>query len=218
MVSKMEKDYKGVATAIKDLKGQLKNIRDEFTVVNDRISALENEQRKISSLPLTKDDFQRLTLAQFDTSADTSDQGFVRYLVGRAQDTSYGGGFICNVAEMRRLAGGESGKASERLLSGGDIRLPEDGPFSAQQCISLFREPIKDAVRGYFEKIVDWPFPEAKPAAEYFQRLTEIEAELVGLKEQKGLISEAASAFGLSFGSAQDAFASAHGIILAANA
>jgi len=188
---------------INDLKKSLGNLRkqtealgESITSIRDRIMRLEAEQATILDRPLCKSDFLELCLARLDSTAEAGDKRWASYFMAQAQDRYLGRSRRNSVREIRALHGGKVTTLNETYLAYGEAPTPGSRPFTAEVVFSLFRDPIKDAVRRQFDQ-VEWPFPDAQPGQTYFQRLDEIETELADLRGQESLLIDGTEQLGV---------------------
>lgn len=179
-----------------NLKKQTEALGESITSIRDRIMLLEAEQATILDRPLCKSDFLELCLAQLDRTAEAGDERWGRYFLEQAQARYLGRTRRNSIRNIRNLHRGKVDTLGESYLAYGDAPSPGNRPFTAEVVFSLFRDPIKEAVRRQFDQI-EWPFPDAPPGQTYFQRLDEIEAELANLKEQESLLVDGTEQLGV---------------------
>lgn len=181
------------------LKKQTEELSSTVTTIRDRIMLLEAEQATILERPLSKADMLELFLARVDSTAEVGDARWVgvfkklateRFLGNRQRRVS--------VNNLRHMQRGKVNTLDDSFLTFDTVMPREDRPLTAESVFSLFREPIKEAIRRHFEQITDWPFPDAEPASTYFMRLDEIEAELKDLHEQEALLVKEAKELGVT--------------------
>lgn len=192
---------------IDDLKksfGLIKKQTDDLgalvTSIRDRIMLLEAEHSTILDRPLCKEEMLEVFLARLDESAKSGDASWVGYYLEEAHGRHQAGRLArrISVATIRQVKNGVASELDDSWLNYGNLTGSRFTPLTAEGVFSLFREPIKDAIRRHFDQIVDWPFPDALPAAEYFPRLDEIEKELGDLREQEATFVSEATRLGVT--------------------
>ncbi|MBV2081960.1 MULTISPECIES: hypothetical protein [Pseudomonas] len=179
-----------------NLKKQTEALGETITTIRDRIMRLEAEQATILDRPLCKADFLEICLARLDCAAQAGDMRWVEYFTHQAQDKFLGRALRNSIREMRGLQQGQVTSLSDSYLSFDEPLPPGHNPLTVDVVCSLFREPIKEAIRRQFDQM-EWPFPDAQPGAAYFPRLDEIELELTELKTQEAMLVDGTEQLGV---------------------
>lgn len=180
------------------LKKQTEALGSTVTTIRDRIMLLEAEQATILDRPLSKADMLELFLARVDRTAEEGDSHWASLFCHLATDRYMGRKRRLSVDSLRRMQAGHVKELDESFLTFDQVMPTECRPLTAESVFSLFREPIKEAMRRHFDQITDWPFPDAEPASTYFPRLDEIESELKDLHEQEALLMKEAKELGVT--------------------
>jgi hypothetical protein len=180
------------------IKKQTEGLGNTITTIRDRIMLLEAEYSTILDRPLSKEDMLNLILARLDKTAEAEDARWIEHFLGESQRRAHGNSYRAySVADIRRTGRGAVDEM-DYLVPSWFHRGNSGGPISSDAIFSLLREPLKAAVRGYFDRIVEWPHANALPAETYFPRLDEIETELADLREQESLLMAQAKELGVS--------------------
>lgn len=180
------------------IKTQTEELGKTITSIRDRIMLLEAEQATILDRPLCKEDMLSLILSRLDKTAEAEDALWVDYFLGEAQERHLGNrARRYAVAQLRRANQGHVDALDESWLNR-DVVLPVGHrPLTSGAVFSLFREPIKEAIRRHFDKI-EWAYPEAESAETYFPRLDELDIELMELRQQEALLMAQAKDLGVT--------------------
>lgn len=174
------------------IKQQTDDLGKLITGIRDQIMLLEAEHATILDRPLNKAEALEFVLARLDQSAVKGDERWAQYYLeeakGRHQGKRARG---VSVGTLRQAQSGGASKLDRSWLNFG-VSTETSSPLTEDGIYSIFRDPIKDAIRRHFDQIADWPFPDALPAKDQFPRLDEIEKQLVSLREQEStLVTEA---------------------------
>ena len=191
----MTKLINNLKESLGSLKSHTEALRSGLSVIRDKIIRLEAEQATILDRPLCKSDLLEIFLSRLDCAANAGDERWGAYFIRQAEDRYLGRTLRNSVRSIRALRNGEVASMEDTFLSYGEV-LPPGRMLAAEVVFSLFRDPIKEAVRRAFDK-VEWPFPDAEPGETYFLRLDEIEAELADLRSQEELLVDGSGELGI---------------------
>lgn len=179
------------------LKEQTNALAEAITEIRDRSMRLEAERATILDRPLSKDDLLEIFLARIDKKANEEDAHWIGYFTHQAEGRYMGRSRLNSVKTLRAVRSGDVAPVAGIFLNRDQALPPGCRPITAEGLFSLFREPLKDAVRRHLD-LIEWPNPDAQPADTYFQRLDEIEAELRELQAQEATIMSEAEKIGLT--------------------
>lgn len=182
---------------LSNLTAQTTNVRATVESIRSRIDALKAEREALLASKVSREDWLNMCLTHVDRKADEYASQFNSAVFGYAQRLGFKNipeGSVKNADFVMR----NGGMIPMLPMFGHQPELTGDPPFNRDFACFLFREPLKEAIRkAVAENPKEWPFRDAKPCSEQFQRLDAIDAEISELEDQEREILAQASAMGL---------------------
>lgn len=189
---------------LKDIAAQMLNIKrdmqKELADIREKISALEDERKKISNYSLGRSDLLTAALANVDNLHDELVNKMKEKILLTAGRThrkeDFGGATVSFLESVIKGASGAIGEIMFYRLTGFDHSKSHETLFL------YHHDEVKRTIKSAFESIddTDWPESSAFPGEESLARMAEIDSQITVLHQREGELIAAANLEGIDIG------------------